>query len=69
MTDRADLAERLDAVGEALDTRELDPLFVFTNGDGDLVDKHGRPLPEGKSGSLPGVFVLPNSVTDEWGRQ
>jgi len=69
MTERKDLAERLDTVSETLDTRESDPLFVFTNDDGDHVDKYGRPLPESENGSLPGVFVLPNSVTDEWGRQ
>ena len=64
MTDRADLVDRLDSVSETLDTPE--PLFVFTTNDGDHVDKNGEPISPNENGRLPGLFVLPNSVTDGW---
>ena len=66
VTDREDLVDRLDSVSETLDTRELAPLFVFPNGDGEHVDSDGDPVPADDTGAAPGVFVLPNSVTDEW---
>lgn len=66
MTDREDLVDRLDSVSETFDTRELDPLFVYTNGDGEHVDSDGEPVSTDDTGAAPGVFVLPNSVTDEW---
>jgi len=68
MTDRDDLAERLDAVGEALDEDGSDPFFVFRTEDGDYVDRDGNPVPTDENGNTPGVFLIPNSVTDKWGR-
>ena len=58
MTDREELAERLDAVEETLaDTPGADPMFSYA-------DVDGEPAPGG-SGAL---FHLPREVTDNWGR-
>lgn len=63
MTDRDDLADRLDAVEEELGAGDARPLVVLDDGDG-YVTLDGEPAPEGDEALL----VLPREVTDNWGR-
>ncbi|MDB2253521.1 hypothetical protein PM033_17510 [Halorubrum ezzemoulense] len=61
MTDRDDLADRLDAVEEELGAGDARPLIVLDDGDG-YVTLDGEPAPEGGEA----LIALPPEVTEFW---